>query len=741
MAKRTGMNFIQRIAKTTREKGIDLKKGFNPIKLLRERMSVRMIAFIGSVVLLGNVILLSYVISSLRAEKINESIGITESMAAESALEIQNFVNNVFNNTEFLQQLGIQQRIATIVTRDNIRTLLERFLKNAPDTYAGMYMLGESNVLDRLDVSYKNSTTGDSTGRARIHTARGLDTLGNSSVILLSPEHPTNLDTTDTYIFMKENIKPIVSAPYDLDADGYTRTVISFSMPFTVHGTDFYGVSGTEVYIEAFQPFIAQATERIGKSGLVIHDGTVLFYGKDSAFEGKKITDYIDTKFEADYQKALETGKTVSRSDTRNGVLMCFTPVNIPNTDLKWVFWSEVPLSTILSDVNSTMTVMILLCLMSMIAVLAAVSLLISKQIKPIRVVTQHLKNYANADFTSKIPESVLKRQDEIGMLGSSTDQMRQSVSEIVMSVRSQAKEVAEAVATVKEYIDNLHNSIETISANTQELSATLIETSSSVNDMNRSVSEFAQAVSTVSSQADVGNKSSHEIKARAQEVFEKVQRIGEENHVIHEQAQKKLESAISESKSIKKINALLDTILSISAQTNLLSLNAAIEAARAGEAGAGFSVVADEIRKLADQSKDHATQIQTISEIVLKSVKHLSESANDLLNYVDTNVKESFELLDKTGEQYNQDAVFYQEMSLKLASTAEQLSHAIKALDSTIGKVVSATEDGARGATIIADEATRILSGSENVLRKAISADKNAEELMQAVSKFKLSE
>ncbi len=741
MAKKSDMGFLQRLAKTVGLKKNSLMKGFNPINLLKERMAVRMIAFIGSVVLVGNVILLSYVISNLRSQKINESIGITESMAAESALEIESFVNNIFSNTEFLQQLGVQQRIATIVTRDNIRTLLERFLKNCPDTYAGMYMLGESNVLDRLDLSYANSATGDSKGRARIHTGRGLDTLGNPSIVLLQPEHPSNLDTTDSYIYMKENIKPTVSAPYELDVRGHINMVVSFSMPITVHGTDFYGVTGTEVYVSAFQPYISQATERIGKSGLAMADGTVLSYGKDYTYEGKNITDYLDSKYEAEYKKAIDTGKTVSYSDAKNGVLMCFAPFTIPNTDIKWVLWSEVPLSSVLNDVNSTMTVMIILCLLSMLAVIIAVSFLISKQIKPIQVLTQHMKNYANADFTSKIPASVLKRKDEIGLLGNSTDLMRQSVSEIVMSVRTQAKEVADAVTTVKEYIDNLHNSIETISANTQELSATLIETSSSVNDMNRSVNEFSQAVNTVSSQAVVGNSSSHEIKARAQNVFEKVQRIGEENQIIHEQAQKKLESAINESKSIKKINALLDTILNISAQTNLLSLNAAIEAARAGEAGAGFSVVADEIRKLADQSKDHATQIQNISDIVVKSVKHLSESANDLLNYVDTNVKDSFELLDKTGEQYNQDAVFYQEMSLKLAATAEQLSHAIGALDTTIGKVVSATEDGARGASIIADEATRILSGSENVLHKAISADMNAEQLMQAVSKFRLSE
>jgi hypothetical protein len=125
----------------------------------------------------------------------------------------------------------------------------------------------------------------------------------------------------------------------------------------------------------------------------------------------------------------------------------------------------------------------------------------------------------------------------------------------------------------------------------------------------------------------------------------------------------------------------------------------------------------------------------------VLLSVTHLSESANDLLRYFETNVKESFRLLDQIGEQYNNDAALNQEMSLKLTSTAETLSGAIAALKDTLMKVVSATNEGAQGAGVIAEEASKILAGSENVLTKAISADESASRLKEAVSKFVIPE
>ncbi len=718
----------------------NIKRRFNPLHLVKERMTLRMIAFIGSIVFLGNAILLSYVIYTFRGEKLNESIGITESRSAESALSVQNTINNVFSNTGFLQQLGVQQKIATILTRDNLRVLSERFLQSSPDYYAGMYMLGESNVLDRLDLTFVNSRTGDAAGRVRIHTAKGRDTLDHMSVVVLSPEHPSNLDSTEYYSHMKKNIEPYVSAPYELDVNGHNSRVISFNMPITVHGSDFFGIVGTEIYLDSFNGIIEEASDRIGKSGLAMMDGTVLAYGKGFTYEGKKITDY-ESSFDKHFNEALKSEKTISHTDYTHDRLYTFTPLTLPHTDVTWVFWSEVPLSSILGDVNAITSVMAIISALSLMVVIGAISFTVTKQIMPIKVLTNHMESYANADFTRKIPSAVLKRQDEIGKLGSSTDQMRSSVSDIVMSVRTQARDVAEAIASVKAYINNLHTSIETISTNTEELSATLIETSGSVNDMNQSVNEFTQAVNTVSAQAEVGNNSSQDIRLRARDVFDRVRSSVEQNQKIHEQTQMSLESAIAESRSIHQISSLLNAILGISAQTNLLSLNAAIEAARAGEAGAGFSVVADEIRKLAEQSKNNATQIQDISEVVVKSVQNLSESAKSLLTYVDTHVTDSFNLLDKTGEQYNHDAEFYQEMSLKLASTAEQLSKAIGALDSTIGKVVTATMDGAKGASVIAEEASRILSGSENVLNKAVSADKNAEELMQAVSKFRLSD
>ncbi len=128
----------------------------------------------------------------------------------------------------------------------------------------------------------------------------------------------------------------------------------------------------------------------------------------------------------------------------------------------------------------------------------------------------------------------------------------------------------------------------------------------------------------------------------------------------IYLQIQKqKLESAIESSKVVEQINVLSDSIMNITSQTNLLALNAAIEAARAGEAGKGFSVVADEIRKLAEQSKDTVTEIQSITVKVIESVKNLSDSSSNLLTFVSTDMDNDYKTMLNVADKYSEDASF----------------------------------------------------------------------------------
>ena len=125
----------------------------------------------------------------------------------------------------------------------------------------------------------------------------------------------------------------------------------------------------------------------------------------------------------------------------------------------------------------------------------------------------------------------------------------------------------------------------------------------------------------------------------------------------------------------------LLDSILNIADQTNLLALNASIEAARAGEAGRGFAVVASEIGKLSESSRDAAVNIQSINSTVIGTVQELIKNANALVTYMEQNILPDYDNFVCAGAQYNDDAVYINEVVEKFHQMAADLKQQKTAL------------------------------------------------------------
>ena len=284
-----------------------------------------------------------------------------------------------------------------------------------------------------------------------------------------------------------------------------------------------------------------------------------------------------------------------------------------------------------------------------------------------------------------------------------------------------------------------MNNDVEEVSATTEELSANMEETAASAEEMSATSQDIERAVQSIAQKSQEGATQAGEINKRAEDTKANVQASQKKAKEIFTNTKTELERAIEASKVVEQINVLSDSIMDITSQTNLLALNAAIEAARAGEAGKGFSVVADEIRKLAEQSKDTVTEIQSITVKVIESVKNLSDSSSNLLTFVSTDMDNDYKTMLNVADKYSEDASFVDTLVMDFSSTSQELLASLQDVLKTIEGVAQAASEGAGCTTDIASKILEVNNKSNDVLQEALKSEESANKLKEEISKFKI--
>ncbi|OPJ61265.1 methyl-accepting chemotaxis protein 4 [Clostridium chromiireducens] len=353
-----------------------------------------------------------------------------------------------------------------------------------------------------------------------------------------------------------------------------------------------------------------------------------------------------------------------------------------------------------------------------------------------LKKVLEYAKFLENGDLTHKIN---INSKDEIGILAkaldNANDNLRKLIGEIIKGanmINSSGEELSATTEEVSAKMEEINEATQQISNGAQDLSTATEEVSASAEEIGATTSEIAN-------RANDAATSVNEIKKRSLQIKEKAtENIGEGNR-IYEEKKLNILKAIEDGRIVNKVKSMAEAIGDIASQTNLLALNAAIEAARAGENGKGFAVVADEVRNLAEESSQAVLSIQEMVLQVQSAFENLSQSGEDILNYIGQHVKPSYELLMNTGIQYEKDAEFVDNITKEFAYSSKQINEVIDQINNAIQNVSTTAAEAETGSEDVLNSIGKINEAVNNIAKSAHSQAELSERLNDMVQKFKL--
>lgn len=264
--------------------------------------------------------------------------------------------------------------------------------------------------------------------------------------------------------------------------------------------------------------------------------------------------------------------------------------------------------------------------------------------------------------------------RDEVGRLAIAINDLVAQMQIIIRAITEGCGQMEEKQADIISNVEKVNATADHTMRNLGVMSRGMQLVTGAIEGVQQDTGVLDHTVENMLEVAQNGRNYAADIKEKASKMKVTAVESKQEATLVMKEIDTAMTESIANSRQIHKITELTEEILGIAGTTNLLALNASIEAARAGEAGRGFAVVAEEIRKLADSSRESANNIQEISNRVVESVEELSENATRLLEFMNTRVMKDYDALEDTGSNYHEAADHVDEMMNEFGQKIDEL-------------------------------------------------------------------
>lgn len=504
---------------------------------------------------------------------------------------------------------------------------------------------------------------------------------------------------------------------------------VTIYTPIKDKSGEIVGLMSADISLSSIQETVNSA--KIGNTGyidVVDKQGVLIAHpDKDRVLKKESVADlgYI--------AKALNGESGSMTTTATNGVeaLTVFAPIAKYN----WAIAAYMPTKEIWGTIIASLWVNVLLILLAVIAA-GITAFFIGRSIsRPLQELAANAGDLAQGDLTVTI---TAKGALEINQLSKSLNKMQDNFKQIINNIVITSEQVAASSEQLMSGAEQSAQAVDQVADSITEVAGATEKQLLAVNQATTIVTNISSSIQHIAEQANMVSATSDRTATIAQEGGSAVNTAVEQMHHIESTVISSAQVVTVLGERSKEIGQIVDTIAGIAGQTNLLALNAAIEAARAGEQGRGFAVVADEVRRLAEQSQDAAKQIAKL----ISSIQTETDKAVQAMNNGTQEVKIGTEVVNNAGQAFHNINTSVEEMSgqvREISGAIQQIASGSQRVVTTMQDIDSISKDTALQTQTVSAATEEQAASMEEISHASQTLANMATELQSAIHKFKM--